>query len=159
MSICIDYLSHAQVNLQSVELAPVSAEELRGQQTAHSGTAGWAAGQSSAQQAAETQALQRRSPPSAPSLHDWSAPQRQLSAETPFDFQDAATGSRRAPQQGQHGSTQAKRPMSLDQRVSYHLQALVSPLSDLWRTHMQPRILLGHAATQCMAEESSNASV
>ena len=100
---CIDYLLHAQVDLQSVELAPVSTEELRGQQAAQMGTSGWAAGQSSAQQ---SQALQRRSPPSAPSLHDWSAPQRELSAEVPFDFQDARTGSRRAPQQGQNHITQ-----------------------------------------------------
>ena len=44
---CIDYLLHAQVDLQSVELAPVSTEELRGQQAAQMGTSGWAAGQSS----------------------------------------------------------------------------------------------------------------
>ena len=122
----IEYLLYVQVNLQSVDLARVSAEELRGQQAAQMGTAGWAAGQSSSQQAAGGWALQRRSPPSAPSLHDWSAPQRDPSAEVPFDFQDARTGSRRAPQQGQHGSTQPRRPISLEQRVSCHFQGFAT---------------------------------
>ena len=115
--------SDAQVDLESVELAPVSMADLRGGQVpAPLGTMDCAAGQASARQPGGSRAPQRRSAPSAPSLNEWSALRRETPDETPRAHQGARTGSRSAPPPRQHRTAQPRQRMSFEQRVSCFLQ-------------------------------------